>query len=38
MAKAFNDAISLSGIILTKIDGDARGGAALSMKYVKGSR
>ncbi|MDR1173785.1 MAG: signal recognition particle protein [Puniceicoccales bacterium] len=36
IAKMFNDAISLSGIILTKLDGDARGGAALSMKYVTG--
>jgi signal recognition particle subunit SRP54 len=36
VAKAFNDALALSGIILTKMDGDARGGAALSMKYVTG--
>lgn len=36
VAKAFNDALVLSGIILTKLDGDARGGAALSMKYVTG--
>jgi signal recognition particle subunit SRP54 len=36
IAKAFNDAISLSGIILTKLDRDAHGGAALSMKYVTG--
>jgi signal recognition particle subunit SRP54 len=34
VAKVFNDAVSLTGIILTKTDGDARGGAALSMKYV----
>ncbi|MDR1413477.1 MAG: signal recognition particle protein [Puniceicoccales bacterium] len=36
IAKAFNGALALSGIILTKLDGDARGGAALSMKYVTG--
>ncbi|MDR1433053.1 MAG: signal recognition particle protein [Puniceicoccales bacterium] len=36
VAKSFNDALALSGIILTKLDGDARGGAALSMKYVTG--
>ncbi|MDR2777097.1 MAG: signal recognition particle receptor subunit alpha, partial [Puniceicoccales bacterium] len=36
VAKAFNEALSLSGIILTKLDGDTRGGAALSMKYVTG--
>ena len=33
-AKAFNDALELNGVILTKIDGDARGGAALSIKEV----
>ncbi len=33
-AKAFNDALDLNGIILTKLDGDARGGAALSIKEV----
>jgi signal recognition particle subunit SRP54 len=36
VAREFNDALALSGIILTKFDGDARGGAALSMKYVTG--
>jgi signal recognition particle subunit SRP54 len=36
VAKAFNEALALTGIILTKLDGDARGGAALSMKYVTG--
>ncbi|MDR1256101.1 MAG: signal recognition particle protein [Puniceicoccales bacterium] len=36
VAKVFNDALSLTGIILTKLDGDARGGAALSMKGVTG--
>ncbi|MAZ39380.1 MAG: signal recognition particle protein [Legionellales bacterium] len=35
-AKAFNDALSLSGVILTKTDGDARGGAALSVKEITG--
>jgi signal recognition particle subunit SRP54 len=35
-AKAFGDALSLTGIILTKTDGDARGGAALSVKTVTG--
>jgi signal recognition particle subunit SRP54 len=35
-AKAFNDALPLTGVILTKIDGDARGGAALSVKYITG--
>lgn len=34
IAKTFHDAITLSGIVLTKLDGDARGGAALSMKYT----
>jgi len=33
-AKAFNDALDLNGVILTKLDGDARGGAALSIKEV----
>ena len=33
-AKAFNDALDLNGVILTKLDGDARGGAALSIKQV----
>jgi signal recognition particle subunit SRP54 len=35
-AKAFNTALPLTGIILTKMDGDARGGAALSMRYITG--
>lgn len=34
VSKNFNDALGLTGIILTKTDGDARGGAALSMKYI----
>jgi signal recognition particle subunit SRP54 len=33
-AKAFNEALDLNGVILTKMDGDARGGAALSIKAV----
>jgi len=35
-AKAFNDRLDLGGIILTKLDGDARGGSALSIKEVTG--
>ena len=34
VAKEFNSTVNLTGIILTRSDGDARGGAALSMKYV----
>lgn len=33
-AKAFHDALPLTGVILTKTDGDARGGAALSVKHI----
>jgi signal recognition particle subunit SRP54 len=36
VAKAFHEALSLTGLILTKLDGDARGGAALSIKAVTG--
>ena len=36
VAKAFHDALALTGLILTKLDGDARGGAALSMKAITG--
>ncbi|HWA10250.1 MAG TPA: signal recognition particle protein [Opitutaceae bacterium] len=36
VAKAFHDALTLTGLILTKLDGDARGGAALSMKAITG--
>ncbi len=36
-AKAFNDALSITGIVLTRMDGDARGGAALSMRAVTGA-
>ncbi|RUO21413.1 signal recognition particle protein [Aliidiomarina haloalkalitolerans] len=35
-AKAFNEALPLTGVILTKVDGDARGGAALSIRYITG--
>jgi len=35
-ARAFNEALPLTGIILTKLDGDARGGAALSVRQVTG--
>jgi len=35
-AKAFSDALPLTGVILTKTDGDARGGAALSVRYITG--
>lgn len=34
IAKSFNEAVGITGIILTRVDGDARGGAALSMKTV----
>ena len=36
-AKGFNDALELDGCIMTKLDGDARGGAALSVKHVTGT-
>ena len=35
-AKAFSEALPLTGIVLTKLDGDARGGAALSVRHVTG--
>lgn len=35
-AKAFNDALELDGVVLTKLDGDARGGVALSVKAITG--
>lgn len=35
-AKAFNDALPLTGVVLTKADGDARGGAALSVRHTTG--
>ena len=36
VAKAFNDTLPLTGVVLTKLDGDARGGAALSIRQVTG--
>lgn len=36
VAKAFNDALPLTGVVLTKMDGDSRGGAALSVRHVTG--
>ncbi|MCF7687657.1 MAG: signal recognition particle protein [Cephaloticoccus sp.] len=36
VAKAFHEAVQLTGLILTKLDGDARGGAALSIKSITG--
>jgi len=36
-ARAFHDALPLTGIVLTKLDGDARGGAALSVRQVTGA-
>ena len=36
VARAFNERLPLTGVILTKLDGDARGGAALSVRYVTG--
>ena len=36
-AKAFRDALPLTGVVLTKLDGDARGGAALSVRHVTGA-
>jgi len=36
VSKAFADALPLTGVILTKLDGDARGGAALSVRHVTG--
>jgi len=36
-ARAFRDALSLTGVVLTKLDGDARGGAALSVRHVTGA-
>jgi signal recognition particle subunit SRP54 len=37
IAKSFNDSVKISGIILTRVDGDGRGGAALSMRSVTGA-
>ncbi|GBG15384.1 signal recognition particle subunit SRP54 [Novimethylophilus kurashikiensis] len=36
-AKAFSEALPLTGVILTKLDGDARGGAALSVRHITGA-
>ena len=36
VAKTFNEVLALTGLVLTKLDGDARGGAALSVRYVTG--
>ena len=36
VAKAFNEKIKLTGIIMSKLDGDSRGGAALSIRYITG--
>jgi signal recognition particle subunit SRP54 len=36
VAKSFNDAVDVTGIVLTRVDGDGRGGAALSMRAVTG--
>ena len=36
-AKAFNDALGITGIVMTRMDGDARGGAALSMRQITGA-
>lgn len=37
MAKSFHAALAISGVILTKVDGDSRGGAALSIRHVTGA-
>ena len=36
LAKSFNDRVGVTGIVLTRVDGDGRGGAALSMRHVTG--
>ena len=36
VGKAFHDAVGIDGVVLTKLDGDARGGAALSLKFATG--
>ena len=36
VAKTFNDILDITGVVLTKMDGDTRGGAALSVKYITG--
>ena len=37
IAKSFHDRVSVTGIVLTRVDGDGRGGAALSMRFVTGA-
>lgn len=36
VANDFNDALGITGVVLTKLDGDTRGGAALSIRYDTG--
>lgn len=36
VARSFNDLLDLSGVVMTKMDGDTRGGAALSVRYITG--
>ncbi len=36
VAKSFNDLLDITGVVLTKMDGDTRGGAALSVRYITG--
>ena len=36
-ARAFNEAVGVTGIVMTRMDGDARGGAALSMRHITGA-
>ncbi len=36
-ARAFNEALTITGVVMTRMDGDARGGAALSMRHVTGA-
>ncbi|WP_419729177.1 signal recognition particle protein [Lichenicola sp.] len=36
-AKSFNEAVGVTGIVMTRMDGDARGGAALSMRHITGA-
>ncbi len=36
VAREFNDQLAITGVILTKIDGDTRGGAALSVRHITG--
>lgn len=36
IAESFNNLLNITGVILTKLDGDTRGGAALSVRYVTG--